>query len=315
MKNIIISGNVDFDHIMGISDLFKDSILPGRLNNLSVSFQPTTHELTFGGAAANIAYNLSLLGENPYVFSVLGNDHKKIFDHFDKCGISTKYIDIDEEKLSPQCYILNDGNKNQITFFSTGSMMNHEVGMNLKDLNSENVDLMIISPSTQERMIALSREAVKKGIKYICDPGQACTSLSGDAMYELICNSIGLIVNSYEYALVLKKTGKSVDDLCDHVEFVIKTKGLEGSEIFTKNQGSVCIPAILVVNADPTGCGDAYRAGFMKAYLEGEDLKRACEIGTTIASFSLEALGTQNHCFSDETFKERLDDHFPLELS
>lgn len=312
MKNIIVSGNIDRDHLMYIDGLFKNSILPGRLNNLSVSFQPTEHEVYFGGCGANISYNLALLGLKPLLFSVLGKDQEKFLEWFDTNNISKEYIDIDETLRSSAAYILNDKNKNQITFFSAGAMQNHNIGMDLKDLSKDDIDMMIISPNTPERMLSLSRDAKKRGVNYICDPGQACSSLEKDVFNELIYNSFGVILNDYEYTLMLKITGKSVEDILDDVDFVIKTKGLEGAEIFIKNSQSISIPAILVVNADPTGCGDAFRAGFIYSYLNGDDLKRASEIGTVVASFALERKGSQNHTFTLDQFNERVNEHFPL---
>ncbi len=312
MKGVIVSGNIDMDHLMCIDGLFKDSILPGRLNNLSVSFQPNKHETSFGGCAANISYTLRLLGVEPYLFSVLGNDYKNFFKWFDSNKISTKYIDVDKTKLSPAAYIMSDKNKNQITFFSSGASMNPNIGMDLKELSSDDTDIMIISPNTSERMLALSRDAVKRGIKYILDPGQACSSLSAEILDEIIFNAHGLIVNDYEYALVLKKTSKSVEDILDSVDFMIKTKGIEGCEIFEKDQVMpISVPAILVVNANPTGCGDAFRAGFIYSYLCGNNMQRACENGTVAASFALESLGTQDHKFTKSEFKERLNEYFP----
>jgi adenosine kinase len=312
MKKVIVSGNIDRDHLMSIDGLFKDSILPGRLNNLSVSFQPTEHDVFFGGAAANIAYNLKLLGGDPLLFSVVGKDYRVFFERLEELGISTDFLDVDEERVSSACYILNDGNKNQITFFSAGASLNSSLGMDLKGLTKDDTALMIISPNTPERMLEMSRAAVKAGIPYIFDPGQACSSLTAEIIDEMIFNALGLIVNDYEYNLLLKKVGKSVDDLLDNMDFVIKTKGLEGVDIFAKDAPLETVPAILMLNADPTGCGDAFRAGFILSYLNGDGLKRAAECGTATASFALEKRGTQSHRFSFEEYMERLNEHFPL---
>jgi len=310
MKNVIVAGNMDIDHLMGMNDLFSENILSSNLNNLSVSFQPSSHESAFGGAGANIAYNLKLFGLNPYLFTVLGKDFKKFFRRFDELGISTQYIDLDKNAMSPACFILNDGEKNQITIFSSASTLNHKLGMDLKDLESQNIDLMIISSNTAERMRTLARDATKRGIKYIFDPGQSITSIPNDVLAELTFNSVGVILNSYEFDLLLKKTKFGTDEILENVDFIVKTKGIEGSDIYQKNSEIISVPAILAVTKDPTGCGDAFRAGFIYAYLEGRDLKYCCELGTVAASFVLEYVGTQNHNFSASEVEERLTEHF-----
>ncbi len=311
-KNIAVVGNTDFTHIMELNSLFKDAILPSYLNNLSVSFQPETEEIHLGGAASDIAYNLKLLGLNPFLFSVLGSNFQEFFDKFNANGISTKYIQVNKDALSPSSYILNDRNKNQLTIFSSACTLDHNFCMDFADLKSSDIEFAILSSNTQDRMIAFSRDAKKRGIPYIFDPGQSITSISDDNLYELTFNSMGIIVNAYEFTLMLKKLGRSVEDLTERLKFVVRTKGLEGSEVFTKNNPSICVPAILVINAEPTACGDAFRAGFIKSYIDDEnELERALKYGTVSASFALEKSGTQSHKFDLETFYNRLEEHFP----
>ncbi len=309
---VAVVGNTDITHIMSLNSLFKDAILPSYLNNLSVSFQPEVEELHLGGAASDVAYNLNLLGITPYLFSVLGTNYKEFFDRFEKNGITTKYIELHKSLISPSSYILNDKNLNQITIFSSACTLDHDYCMDFKDLSKEDIDLAILCSNTQERMIAFSRDAQKRGIPYIFDPGQSITSINDENLYELTFNSIGVIVNAYEFTLMLRKLGRSVEDLTERLDFVVRTKGLEGSEVFTKNHTDASVPAILVMNAEPTACGDAFRAGFLLSYLEDkENFERALKYGTVAASFALEKPGTQSHKFTLDEFFERVEDHFP----
>lgn len=309
--NVAVVGNTDFTHIMSLNSLFKDAILPSYLSNLSVSFQPETEEVHLGGVASDIAYNLKLLEINPLLFSVLGSNYEEFFKRFEQNQISTKYIEINKDALSPSSYILNDKHKNQFTIFSSACTLNHDYCMDFKDISKESISLAILASNTQERMIAFSRDAIRKNIPYIFDPGQSITSISDDNLYELTFNSIGVIVNAYEYTLLLKKLNRSVEDLTERLKFVVKTKGLEGCEVFTNINPSINVPAILVINAEPTACGDAFRAGFIKSYLESDDLERACKYGTVAASFALEKSGTQSHHFTMQEFFVRLNEHFP----
>ncbi|MDX9971023.1 MAG: PfkB family carbohydrate kinase [Candidatus Gracilibacteria bacterium] len=311
-RKVAVVGNTDITHIMSMNSLFKDAILPSYLNNLSVSFQPELEELHLGGAASDVAYNLNLLGITPFLFSVLGVNFQEFYERFEKNGITTKYIELHDKLLSPSSYILNDKNLNQITIFSSACTLDHNYCMDFKDLTKDDVDLAILCSNTQERMISFSRDAQKRGIPYIFDPGQSITSINDDNLYELTFNSIGVIVNAYEYTLLLKKLGRSVEDLTERLDFVVRTKGLEGSEIFTKNHFETSVPAILVMNAEPTACGDAFRAGFLLSYLDDkENFERALKYGTVAASFALEKSGTQSHKYSLEEFHQRVLDHFP----
>jgi adenosine kinase len=309
---VAVVGNTDITKIMELSTLFKDAILPSYLNNLSVSFQPETEMVHLGGAASDVAYNLNLLGITPYLFSVLGTNYKEFFERFEKNGIGTKYIEIHDKLSSPASYILNDKNLNQITIFSSACTLDHNYLMDFKDLQKDDVDVAILCSNTQERMIAFSRDAKKRGIPYIFDPGQSITSINDENLYELTFNSIGVIVNSYEYTLMLKKLNRSVEDLTERLDFVVRTKGLEGSEVFTKNNQEISVPAILVINAEPTACGDAFRAGFLLSYLDDkENFERALKYGTVAASFALEKPGTQSHNYSLSEFFRRYNEHFP----
>ncbi len=306
MQNLIVTGSIAYDHLMTFDGRFSDSILPDQLDNLSVSFLASDHDVFFGGCGGNIAYNLSLLGAPPLLFAVLGGDFKKYFDWFDKNSISTDFIYVDNDKLTPSAYILTDNAHKQITFFSPSAMGNLEGCMSFDDINAEDVCCAIISPDLPKRMLALADSALEKGVPYIFDPGQQTVALKKTELAKIAENAIGIIVNSYEFELLLKKLEMNVSELLESVKFIVKTNGDKGAELYEGGDVQV-FPVIQGLDlVDPTGCGDAFRAGFLFSYAKGDGLSDSCLSGNALASFAIASKGTQNHGFSLNDFEERL---------
>lgn len=302
MKQIAVTGSIAYDHLLTFDGEFKDSLLASELENLSVSFLAQDHKLSFGGCGGNIAYNLKMLGVEPLLFGVAGNDFGKYEKWLKKNEIGTEHILVDEEDLTSNAYVLTDRSQRQIAIFSPGTRVVGKVA----GVKSSEVACAIIGPDVPERMMEFGREFAKLGIKYIFDPGQAIPGLSKAYLAELLDGCIGLILNEYEAEMICSKMGLSFAELVGKVAFLVKTVGEKGAELYEKSE-VLRIPAVAGLKVvDITGCGDAFRGGFLSGFVDGKNLATACAMGNTAASFALEVLGTQNHKFPAELFSARL---------
>ncbi|MBI4975801.1 carbohydrate kinase family protein [Candidatus Peregrinibacteria bacterium] len=328
LKGILVCGSVAYDYIMSFNGYFDKTILPEDIQHLSISFLADNHERYFGGCAPNVAYNLKLLGETPYIVGVYGNDFEEYKKWLTSNDISVKYIDVAENSLTSAAYILNDKNQNQITIFAPSAMKNLRKAVSLSKVNIDEIACGIISADMPDRMFALSRECKKHNVPYLFDPGQAMSSLSKEQLLEITNGSIGVIANEYETSMITNLLGRSVPELLNEIGFFIETLGGDGAKIYTKrpkglpansvseanSKGTAdglvvpAIPGLKVVDA--TGCGDAFRSGFLHGYIQKSPIKRCCELANTAASFVVGGVGTQNHHFTQEEFSDRLKKYY-----
>jgi adenosine kinase len=292
-KNILVAGSIAYDHLMSFDGLFKDSFLKENIENLSLSLFADTHEFFFGGCAPNIAYALKLLGHSPIILGVAGKDFADYKEWLEKNDISTENIFIDQNSLTASANILTDKKQNQLTIFSPAAMKNHPIKIELKD--DHDIDLAILSPENPLRMVYFGDYFVELGIPYIFDPGQAIPVLSSDDLKILAKNAFGLILNQYEWELFIKKTGVSQKDLMETLDFIVVTAGENGCRLIDKT-GEYHVDALKNVDVvDSTGCGDAFRAGFIDSYVKGKDLIFCCRSGNEFAVKILQVKGTQNY--------------------
>ncbi len=295
MKKILVTGSIAYDNLLSFDGFFRDSLIPDELDNLSLSFLADEHEVSFGGCAPNIAFSLKLLGQNPILFGVAGNDFQRYADWLESNGISTENVVIDKNSPTASANILTDKNHNQLTIFSPGAIKKHPVEIELK--NPEGIILAIISPELPERMSYLGKYFRKLNIPYIFDPGQEIPVLDKEILEELIFGSIGVVVNEYESLLLTKKLDTSLEELAKDLEFLIVTREEKGCRLYEKS-GFKDIEAVKNVEVvDGTGCGDAFRAGFIHGYVKRMDLIECCDIGNKTAATVLKVKGTQNHKF------------------
>ncbi len=310
MKKILLTGSIAYDHIMSFDGEFTESLIPSKFRDLSVSFIASSHKKHFGGCVCNIAYNLNLLGDKPFIFGVAGNDFEPYEKWLLEQGISPKFIEIDPENLTASAFIISDVNNNQITIFSPDAMKNLQFGMNLGVTDPKSYDLVMISPGEPHRMLSSTQYCINNEIPYIFDPGQAVPSLSNESILTIIENSNGVFVNSYEGSLIERKLSMSLTELSYKTGFIVRTIGADGCELYVMGNKKN-IPGIPdLIPVDTTGGGDAFRAGFLHGYSDANSLEHACEVGNTAASFVLEYQGTQNHNFTPEEFKERMTLNF-----
>ena len=267
----------------------------------------------FGGTAGNIAYTLSLLGENPTILATAGRDFESYREWFDKNNISTDNIKIIEEELTAGAYITTDQSDNQITAFNPGAMK-FSSSYDFESAAHDNA-VAIVSPGNLDDMYNFSNIYKQKKIDYIFDPGQSLPAWSKEKLIEMIDGSKIFICNDYELQLTQEKTSMTIDDILEKTETLVQTKSEHGSVVILKEHGqtkNIDIPAARVdAVKDPTGAGDAYRAGLIKGFfLSDNDIVHAAKIGAVCASYCVEVYGPQNFSFTPESFNKRFEEAF-----
>jgi len=303
----LICGSMAYDTIMVFHDKFKNHILPEKVHMLNVSFLVPVIRREFGGCAGNIAYNLKLLGEQPSIMATVGHDFEPYAQWLNCRQISTQYIKVMDNDYTGQAYITTDEDDNQITAFHPGAMnSSHE--------NSVPVDgefsIGIVSPDGKEGMQAHAKEFAEQGIPFIFDPGQGMPMFNGDELLELLDLSTYATFNDYESELMQDRTGLSLEQIAERVDALIVTMGGEGSKIFTEGK-CIDVPSAKARElADPTGCGDAYRAGLLYGIINDYGWETTGRIASLLGAIKIEHHGTQNHSFSMDAFKQRYFDSF-----
>jgi adenosine kinase len=306
--NIYISGSMAYDRIMDFPGRFSDHILPDKIHILNVCFNVNGMYEKFGGTAGNIAYSLSLLDEKPFIIATIGKDYHNYFDWLRGNDIPVDGIRIINGELTAGAYITTDMSDNQITGFNPGAMKCPS-GYNLENADPEH-SIVLIAPGNLEDMTGYARVCKDRGIPYICDPGQSLSKWDGKELKDWIEGSAILISNDYELEMIERVTGVDKHDLVNLTGAVITTLGDKGSVINTP-EFSRDIPAAKVLSvADPTGAGDAYRAGLLKGMVTGRDIETAARMGAVAAVYAVEKHGTQEHRFTYQEFVERYRSDF-----
>lgn len=306
--NIYISGSMAYDRIMDFPGRFSDHILPDKIHILNVCFTVNGMAEKFGGTAGNIAYSLSLLNERPVVIATIGKDYEQYFGWLRKNNIPVEGIRIIANEFTAGAYITTDLADNQITGFNPGAMKypSEYKFNNVVPGNS----MALIAPGNLQDMIEYANFYKTKDINYICDPGQSLTQWDSKRLIEWIRGSMILISNDYELEMILKITGKDKKGLLSLTKTIITTLGEKGSFISTRS-GDVNIPAVKINDVvDPTGAGDAFRAGLIKGLVTGKDIETAAKIGAVVAAYAIEKYGTQEHSYTYEAFAERYNNNF-----
>ncbi len=305
---IYISGSLAFDRIMAFKGNFQESIIPDKLHALSISFMVDRMEEQFGGCAGNIAYTLALIGEKPYILASAGRDFASYAKHLEALNLPLDGIVQDDELFTALCYITTDTLNNQITGFYPGAM-SLPCRYSYPHLNEEK-DIAIVSPGNLNDMRALPEYYKNKNLRYIYDPGQQLPVLSAENLLQGIAGSYALTINDYELEMICKKTGKTQAEIENLTQHCITTYGEKGASI-THDEQRTHIPAVTVPQVvDPTGAGDAHRAGLLKGLHAGRDIIKAAYIASTCASFAIEKCGTQLHTITKEAFNTRYASQF-----
>jgi len=302
--NILTSGSLAHDRILNFPGYFSDHILPDKIHVLNVSFTVNSMIEKFGGTAGNIAYALSLLGEKPIILATIGRDYHTYFEWLMKNNMDYDNITIIEEELTASAYIITDQADNQITGFNPGAMK-YPSSFNFDKVNPKE-SIAIIAPGNLEDMMNYSVTCRARCIDYIFDPGQSLPMWDSQNLTQCVEGSKILISNDYELELVMDKTGLDKKELLQLTNYIIVTLGELGSRVCTPDC-EIDIPAIKPKQVlDPTGAGDAYRAGLIKGLIQCSNIEQSAKMGSVCASFAVECYGTQEYHFSLMEFEERL---------
>ena len=305
--SVLICGSFAYDTIMVFQDRFKNHILPDQVHILNVCFIVPHMRREFGGCAGNIAYNLKLLGGEPLPMGTVGDDFRTYAEWMDSCGIDRTHVTPVPGTYTAQAYITTDMDDNQITAFHPGAM--NEAQRNRVDA-VDGVELGILAPDGREAMIEHARQYADRGIPFVFDPGQGLPMFGKPELDEFISRASYITVNDYESRLLQEKTGRGLEDIAGQVEAMVVTRGGEGSRIYTGGD-TIEIPTAAVGEVvDPTGCGDAYRAGLLYGLSRGFDWETTGRIASLSGAIKIEKHGTQNHEFTPETFARRYEESF-----
>ena len=305
---ILVSGSLAYDRIMDFPGSFSDHIVPEKAHVINVSFVVNGMVEKFGGTAGNIAYALSLLGENPLVLATIGRDYERYFDWLASNGISTEGIRIVEEEFTAGAFITTDRADNQITGFNPGAMK-YPAGFNFNGVEPTEA-IAIISPGNAKDMMDFARHYKARGIPYVFDPGQQIPMLSAEDLLNGIKGSRLLIANDYEMEMILRNTGARMDGILEMTGAVITTMGEHGAVINTREGEETVGAARPKQVVDPTGAGDAYRAGVIKGMIHGKPLRECGKMGAVCAVYAVETYGTQEYRYTSKEYWKRYEENF-----
>ncbi len=310
--SVLICGSMAYDHIMIFPDQFKNHILPEKVHMINVSFLVPEMRREFGGCAGNIAYNLNLLDDKIALpMATVGKDFDPYAYWMDKRGMNRQHITVIDEAFTGQAFITTDLDDNQITAFHPGAM--NESHQN-KVADAKDCKLGIISPDGRDGMLQHADQFAAAGIPFIFDPGQGMPMFNGDELSQFIKKATWVTVNDYEWQMMQDKSGLTADEISAQVDALIVTRGGDGSTIYTKEK-QIDIPCVKPESiTDPTGCGDAYRAGLLYGLTNDMDWETTGRIASLMGSIKIAQHGTQNHSFTLDEFKVKFEKEFGFSL-
>ena len=310
-KSVLVCGSYAFDTIMLFEDRFKNHILPDKAHILNISFHTPKMRKEFGGCAGNISYNLNLLGIRALPVATVGKDFATYKTRLDALKIESKYIKVIDNIYTAQAFITTDMDGNQITSFHPGAM--DSVHFNDIKILKLVANLGIIAPESKRAMIQHAATMEDFNIPFIFDPGQGTPLFNKTELIALIDKASWMVVNDYELGLVQKLTKLSLAELSSAVKALIITKGAKGSDIHYANK-VIHIDAIKCISKDPTGSGDAYRAGLIYGLIHRLDWQITGNLANLIGAIKVGHLGTQNHFFSLGEIKKLYFEHYQTPL-
>jgi adenosine kinase len=306
---IIVTGSIAYDYVMVFPGHFQDHILPEKMHILSVSFLVDSMKRLRGGTAPNIAYSLALLGDNPEVVGTVGEDFTEYRAWLDGKGVNTSGIKVIEGDFTASCFINTDLKHNQITAFYPGAMK-HSASLSLKDAGLSGDDLVLIAPNDPAAMAGYAAECTEHGIPYLYDPSMQAPRMTAQELEAGFKGAKILTGNDYEFGMMAEKLGITEAELRRRVPITLMTKGEAGALITVEGVEYEIPPASPTAVLDPTGAGDAYRAGFVKGMAAGFSWPVVGRLGALAAVYAIEHTGTQNHYYTLTEFVERYRSNF-----
>ncbi len=307
-KAALICGSVAYDTILVFPDQFKSHILPDKIHILNVAFLVPEMRREYGGCAANIAYGLTLLGDRALPMATVGHDFGPYRERMVSLGLSLEHVKVIDEAFTAQAFITTDLDDNQITAFHPGAMQYAHLNK-VSDVRAK-VGLGIVAPDGRQAMIDHAEQFAAAGIPFIFDPGQGLPMFTGTELEHFIERAAWMAVNDYEWGLVHQKTGLTQAQITDKVKALVVTRGAEGSVVYTQERTWTipCVKPKAVV--DPTGCGDAYRAGLIHGLLHGLDWETTGRLASLMGAIKIETRGPQNHQFTRPELLRRYGESF-----
>jgi adenosine kinase len=298
----LICGSLAFDTIMSFGGRFSEALLADQLHKINVAFLVPGIRREFGGCAGNIAYNLKLLNGDPLIMATIGQDSAPYIDRLDKLGISRRCIKLIDSSYTAQAFITTDIDSNQITAFHPGAMA---MSNQIKIADAGKVSIAIIAPDGRDGMIEHARDCAAANIPFIFDPGQGLPMFNGEELTHFIELATYVAVNDYEAELLTERTGLSLQQIAERVSALIVTRGEQGAEIFTSD-GRLDVPVVKVADiVDPTGCGDAFRAGMLFGLTRGMDWMTIGRLSSLMGAIKISSQGGQNHAPSVAQIEDR----------
>jgi adenosine kinase len=304
---ILLCGSIAYDNIMVFRGRFKDHILPEQIHILNVAFLVPEMRREFGGCAGNIAYNLKMLGADPLIMATVGADSLAYHERLERLGLSPQCVRQVPDTLTAQAFITTDLDDNQITAFHPGAMSFSHLNRVSPGLEA---GLAIVAPDGRDGMLQHARELAEHGIPFMFDPGQGLPMFSGEELLEFVGQATYVAVNDYEGKLLEERTGNSLQSLAGMVKALVVTRGADGSVIYAGGEriDIPCVPARAVI--DPTGCGDAYRAGLLYGIAAGRDWRSTGQLASLMGSLKIAARGGQNHWLDRDAIAAEYRRHF-----
>ncbi len=307
--SVVITGSIAYDYIMSFPGYFKDHILPEKIHEISVSFLVDSMKKQRGGIATNIAYNLALLGERPKIMATVGEDFEDYRRWLELHYIDTSAIIAIPDEFTASFFVSTDKSQNQIASFYTGAMA-HAHLVSFQDHVNGGIELAVISPNDPRAMVQYVAECKELGIPYIYDASQQIIRLSGEDLREGCTGSKMIVLNDYELEMLKNKTGWNDEQIAASTETLIVTYGEKGSKIHHRGRVIEIPIAPPRQIGEPTGTGDAYRAGIVKGVLHKFSWEFTGRLGSLAATYALEQYGTQSHRYTLEEFIERFRKEF-----
>ena len=303
----LICGSMAFDTIMSFHGRFSEALLADQLHKINVAFLVPGIRREFGGCAGNIAYNLKLLNGDPLIMATVGKDGDDYLARLDTLGISRRCIRTIGDAYTAQAFITTDADNNQITAFHPGAMGSSHLN---KIRDAGKVKLAIVAPDGRDGMIEHARDCAELGVPFIFDPGQGLPMFSGEELIHFIELATYVAVNDYEAELLTERTGLSLEQVAERVSALVVTRGEQGAEIYTSN-GRFDIPVVRVDQVvDPTGCGDAFRAGMLYGLTNDMDWMTIGRLSSLMGAIKIASQGGQNHVLTREDIEARFEKEF-----
>ena len=307
---IVVTGSLAFDHIMTFPGLFKDHILPDKLHAINISFLVDKMERKRGGCGGNVAYSLALLGHSARLIATAGSDFSDYRDFLHATGVDVSAIRVFDDETTASAFITTDQSDSQIQGFYVGAMP-RAAELSLQELAGPRARVCIISPDDPRAIARHCREARAAKLPFFFDPSFQVTHMDGETLTECAQEAEGLMLNDYEFSVFEEKTGCRGDAIFDLVDMAVMTLGEKGSRILRAGKPPLEIPSAAAGKViDPTGAGDAFRAGFLAGWSEGLELAVCGRMGSIASVYAVEQYGTQSHNYTRAEFDQRYVENF-----